>query len=57
MGNKQEFICSIDADLLERFKGIVVLNKQEVPEVIERLMSNYIADSLEGFYKPIRRVL
>jgi hypothetical protein len=57
MSNKQEFICSIDADLLERFKGVVVLNKQEVSEVVERLMNNYIADSLEGLLQTHKKSL
>jgi len=48
MSNKQEFVCRVDAGLLDRFQGIVALNKQEVSEVLEVLMNSYIAESLEG---------
>lgn len=48
MENTQDFVCKINSELLERFKGIVVLNKHEVNAVVEKLMNSYISESLEG---------
>lgn len=48
MSENQEFVCKVNSDLLDRFQGVVALNKQEVSDVVENLMNSYIAESLEG---------
>ncbi|MBU3196001.1 hypothetical protein KPL26_04880 [Clostridium algidicarnis] len=43
--DKNTFSCLINAELLEKFKLALTLNKQNVEEVIEKLLSNYISES------------
>lgn len=43
--DKNTFSCLVDTELLEKFKLALTLNKKNMEEVIEKLLSNYISES------------
>ncbi len=51
MRDKENLVCKIDKKLLERFRNEVLLRQQQLDDVVEELIYNYLMQSLKSFLK------
>ncbi|WP_270567729.1 hypothetical protein [Clostridium beijerinckii] len=48
MNEKTELILNLDSELIERFKQVAIMKNDDIDNVAEKLISDYIAKSLES---------